>query len=321
MNQYRQGFNPNGGSGVLFPEGAPPGLPESGAVLNEMNRLAGRYGFVTLSEFGRSVMRKPLLYICIGSGPRRVLFSASHHANEWITTLVLLKFMNELFEKYRMNGTLYGFNARALVGRTTLCFAPLIDPDGVDLVLGTLSGGTYFEQAKRIAADYPAIPFPSGWKANIDGTDLNLQYPANWEKAREIKFAQGFTSPAPRDYVGPAPLSAPESRALADFTRRFSPDTILALHTQGEVIYWRFADFNPPGAYELGRKLSEASGYALSETPPVSDNAGYKDWFIQDFNRPGYTVEMGLGESPLPLSQFNSIYIAMGPLLAVAANG
>ena len=34
------------------------------------------------------------------------------------------------------------------------------------------------------------------------GVDLNLQFPAGWEQAKEIKFAQGFTSPAPRDYVG-----------------------------------------------------------------------------------------------------------------------
>ncbi|NLH02309.1 MAG: peptidase M14, partial [Clostridiales bacterium] len=121
--------------------------------------------------------------------------------------------------------------------------------------------------------------------------------------------------------VGSKPLSEPESSALAAFTRSISPDTIIALHTQGEVIYWKFANFDPPGARELGLKLAEASGYELSETPPVSDNAGYKDWFIQEYNRPGYTVEMGRGENPLPLSQFDEIYSDMAPLLAAAAAG
>ena len=321
MKQCRPCFNSNEKSKAVFSEGAPPGLPESGTVYTEMNRLAGKYGFVTLSEFGRSVMGKPLLYICAGSGSRRVFYSATHHANEWITTLVLLKFMDELFEKRRTNAKIGGFGAKDLLEKANLCFAPMIDPDGVDLVLGTLSSGKYFEQAKKIANSFPAIAFTSGWKANIEGTDLNLQYPANWEKAKQIKFAQGITGPAPRDYVGPAPLSAPESRALANFTRRIDPDGIIALHTQGNVIYWKFSDFEPKGAYELGRKLAGASGYELSETPPVSDNAGFKDWFIQDFNRPGYTVEMGLGESPLPLSQFESIYASMVSLLATAANG
>jgi g-D-glutamyl-meso-diaminopimelate peptidase len=54
--------------------------------------------------------------------------------------------------------------------------------------------------------------------------------------------------------------------------------------------------------------MSQASGYTLEITPEFSGYAGYKDWFIQDFNRPGYTIECGVGESPLPLSQFDKIY-------------
>lgn len=321
MKQCYPCFNSSEKSVMLFTQDEPPSLPYFDSVLSEMNRLAGKYGFVKLSEFGRSVMGKPLLYICVGSGSRQVFYSASHHANEWITTLILLKYMNELFEKSRTNGQIGGYNAKELLSKTTLCFAPLINPDGVDLVLGKLSSGKYYDSAKKIAENYPFIPFTSGWKANIEGIDLNLQYPANWEKAKQIKFEQGFVSPAPRDYVGSAPLSAPESRALADFTRKIKPDTIIAMHTQGNVIYWKFADYEPKGAYELGLKLAAASGYELSQTPPVSDNAGYKDWFIQDFNRPGYTVEMGFGQSPLPISQFDSIYSAMAPLLSTAASG
>ena len=49
-------------------------------------------------------------------------------------------------------------------------------------------------------------------------------------------------------------------------------------------------------------------GYLLAETPYNSSFAGYKDWFIQDFNKPGYTIEAGLGENPLPISQFEQIY-------------
>ena len=147
------------------------------------------------------------------------------------------------------------------------------------------------------------------WKLiNITGVDLNLQFPALWEKAKEIKYAQGFNKPAPRDFVGFGPLTEPESLAIYNFTLSHNFSLILSYHSQGEVIYWQFQDYNPPRSLEIGEKLSQASGYSLEETPFNSSFAGYKDWFIQNYNKPGYTIEVGIGENPLPISQFDEIY-------------
>ena len=85
------------------------------------------------------------------------------------------------------------------------------------------------------------------------------------------------------------------------------------------MIYWRFTDYEPAGAYEIGRAFSQLSGYALEDTPFVSGFAGYKDWFIQNYDRPGYTIEAGLGENPLPLSQFDRIYEANLPILTLGS--
>ena len=137
---------------------------------------------------------------------------------------------------------------------------------------------------------------------------MNLQFPAGWRQARKIKFEQGFTSPSPRDYVGQGPLVAPESLAIYNFTLAHNFRLIIAFHTQGRVIYWKFLNFNPPNSESLGMQFSNASGYALEDTPYASSFAGYKDWFIQNYNRPGYTIEVGLGDNPLPISQFDTIY-------------
>ena len=95
---------------------------------------------------------------------------------------------------------------------------------------------------------------------------------------------------------------------MYDYTLSLSPALILAYHTQGEVIYWKYKDLEPPRSREIGEKLSAASGYALESTPFASGFAGYKDWFIDAFDRPGYTIEAGQGINPLPLSQFDEIY-------------
>ncbi len=270
--------------------------------------IAARYPFVSQQEIGQSVLGRPLQCLSMGGGTNRVLYNAAHHANEWITVPLLLRFAEELAHAAAFGLPLGGTDARALLDGTALFLLPCVNPDGVDLVTGDISAGTVYESALEIAAAFPDISFPAGWKANISGTDLNLQYPAGWTEAREIKFAQGYTRPAPRDYVGNAPLSAPESRAVYDYTLSVSPALTLSYHTQGGVIYWQYLDFDPPGALEIAERFSAASGYLVEATPYVSGFAGYKDWFIQTYDRPGYTIEAGRGENPLPPGDFASIY-------------
>ena len=273
-----------------------------------VRRLAARYPFLHAGEIGRSVMGKPLWSLCLGSGENRVLYSAAHHANEWITTPLLLRFAEALAAAFAAGEKLAGYAAGEILDYATLSLIPAVDPDGIDLVTGELQQGDYYEAARRIAASRPELPFPRGWKANIRGVDLNLQYPAGWEQAREIKFAQGVRGPAPADYVGAAPLSAPESRALYEYTRRFSPDLVLAYHSQGRVIYWKYQNVEVPGAQRIAELFAAASGYAAEDTPYASGFAGYKDWFIRDFRRPGFTVEVGRGVNPLPIGDLEQIW-------------
>ena len=272
---------------------------------------------LTTTAFGR-----PIRTLVIGSGPRKVIYTAAHHANEWITTPVILKFGEELAEAARAGGSIFGTDAREILEKVTIYSVPMVDPDGVALVTGEIRPGELaYAQAERLAENYPEIPFPQGWKANLMGVDLNLNYPAGWLQARENKFAQGFTLPGPRDYVGRAPLDQPETKALAGYTEFLDPALVLAYHAQGEEIYWQFQDIPVPGAEELGRRLAQVSGYTLAQVPFASAFAGYKDWFIKYFRRPGYTVEVGQGVNPLPLSQFDSIYEKNLGILVAAALG
>ena len=287
-----------------------------------IREIVAAYPFCRSELLTSTAFQRPIRTLVIGTGPRKVIYSAAHHANEWITALVLLKFAEELARAIQEGGNLGGRDARVLSEAVTIYMVPMVDPDGVDLVTGAIQpGNIQYDLAQRLAQDYPAIPFPDGWKANLLGVDLNLNYPAGWLQAREIKFSQGFTRPGPRDYVGRSPLNQLETQALAGYTEVIDPDLVLAYHAQGEEIYWQFQDYEVPGARELGEQMAEASGYTLAEVPFNSSFAGYKDWFIQNFRRPGYTVEVGMGQNPLPISQFDEIYRDNLPILLIAAQG
>ena len=112
----------------------------------------------------------------------------------------------------------------------------------------------------------------------------------------------------PRDFVGYKPLTEPEALALYNFTLAHNFSLIISLHTQGQEIYWNFQNINPPMGFFIGKKFASSSGYLLTDVPYNSSFAGYKDWFIKKYNKPAYTIEAGIGNNPLPLSQFDKIY-------------
>lgn len=280
--------------------------------------IIARYPFVLRESAGKSIMGNDLSVVILGSGDTEVFFNASHHANEWITTPVVLKYTEDLAKASAYKSNIFNIDASALLQQKKLYIMPLVNPDGVDLVNGGISDEYFLNLTRQISNNYPSVPYPSGWKANIEGTDLNLNYPAGWIRAREIKFASGYVSPAPRDYVGETPLSAKESRAVYNYTLNHTFALTVSYHTQGNVIYWKYADYQPENSLEIANALANVSGYMLSLTPAESSWAGYKDWFISYFNLPGYTVEAGQGVNPIPISQFDTIYDANLPLMTTA---
>ncbi len=282
-------------------------------MMMNLNALKDKYPFLVIGSYGESVLGRSLPYVRLGNGPKQLFYSASMHANEWINSVVMMKFIEDYaiaVENKESNiDPILSDNIKKLYDETTIYIAPMLNPDGVDLVVGDLDrNSAAYRNAKTIANNFPNIPFPNGWKANILGVDLNLQFPANWILARENKFEQGYIRPAPRDFVGYGPLTEPESLAIYNFTLSNDFEIILAYHTQGEVIYWRYLNLEPPESKKIGEEFSRISGYQLDNVIDIGSYAGYRDWFIQDYRRPGYTIETGLGENPLPINQFEKIY-------------
>jgi g-D-glutamyl-meso-diaminopimelate peptidase len=273
-----------------------------------IDALLVRYPFIHCALIGRSHMGRPIYALEInggsnacGAAAKRFFFNAAHHANEWITALILLNYLEEHAEQMRGGGA-------------SFFFVPVVNPDGVSLLTGDITPGSEaYEYMQSLCR--PDDVFPDCWKANAAGVDLNSNYPAGWWEFKNSRDGEGFGDPGPRGYVGPYPLSEPESSAVAAYTRGMGFDATLSFHTQGEVVYWRYQNYRPPGAEELAEKISAASGYALENVPDESAHAGYKDWFIQEFNRPGFTIECGFGENPLPLSQFDRMYYDAGKIM------
>ncbi|HEY8499941.1 MAG TPA: M14 family metallopeptidase [Clostridia bacterium] len=273
----------------------------------DIEGLQARYPFIETGVAGRSVLGRNLYYIRLGSGPVEVHYNGAHHSLEWITSPLLMKFIENFCRAYAAGTSIRGYNISQIWNSSSIYIIPMVNPDGVNLVLeGLKPDNPYYNQL--LQWNDTGLPFSQVWQANIRGVDLNRNYPASWEEAKAQEPSLGITGPGPTRFGGPFPLSEPESQAMADFTRRHNFKLVIAYHTQGQVIYWLYKNIFVPRAQQIGEIFARASGYDLSATPYEAAYAGYKDWFIEEFTRPGYTIEAGLGRNPLPISQFDMIY-------------
>lgn len=268
------------------------------ALTADIQKLQEVYPFIKINTIGRTVLEKPIQEIRLGKGMKKVQFNASFHANEWITSGILMALLNHFLLSLTNVKPIRGLESMPLYNMVDLSIVPMVNPDGVDLVI---NGPTAAVREQVMDINRGSSDF-SGWKANIRGVDLNDQFPAKWEVEKERREKV----PSPRDYPGTAPLTEPESIAMANLARNNQFNRMLAFHTQGEEFYWGYEGLEPPESKRLAAEFARVSGYKAIQY--VDSYAGYKDWFIKEFRKPGFTIELGKGINPLPLSQFDEIF-------------
>ena len=71
-------------------------------------------------------------------------------------------------------------NIRRILSEYSLWVVPMVNPDGVELVLSGVAEEHPYREAS-IGLEWRILDFRN-WKANIRGVDLNDQFPAHWEE-------------------------------------------------------------------------------------------------------------------------------------------
>ncbi len=269
-----------------------------------IEKLCEKYGFIRKSIIGKSCAGNDIKALKIGRAKEYCLMAAAFHGSERITSNILLMFIENLCKAIATDGYISGLKARrALVGRGII-FVPCVNPDGCDIsLLGAKVLGTKAVHIARLCNnDF------THWNANLRGVDINHNFNADWYELRAKEKDAGIYCPGPTRFGGYRPESEPETVALTSLCRKCEIRHVVALHSQGEVIYWNYGEKTIPRSRRMAEIMATSSGYALDVPTSLASGGGFKDWFISEFSRPGFTVELGKGKNPLPIEETEKIY-------------
>ena len=274
-----------------------------------------RYSFLKVHNIGTSVLGKNIPLLSMGDGEKCVLYIGAHHGMEWITTILLLRFVNEYAECYRTGRHVYSLYLPYLFRQRRILVVPMLNPDGVDYALHGVQADNPL-QDRLLKMNGGSNDF-SHWQANGRGVDLNHNYDADFEEYRTYAAASGITEGCPSGYCGESAESEPETAYLCQYIRYVQGElgAILTLHTQGEEIYYSSRGITTPRSLPLARILSRLCSYTLSCPSNGAAFSGLLDWSIQKLQIPAFTLECGKGKNPLPQEQYFCIYAALRELL------
>lgn len=254
-------------------------------LLKEVD-LFNRHGVET-GVVGESELKQRIPYIFVGNkNGNYMIVQGAMHAREHLTALLVVCLAKHLVKNDNLPiaGGIY--------------FVPMTNPDGVRLCQEGV-GFVSKERKSNLLKINGGSDF-SLWKANADGVDLNVNFDAHWGEGAQNGYYKSACN-----YVGKAPFSAAETRALKEFTERIRPLITLSYHLKGEEIYWEFGQTSHRRFRDkrYAQAISKYTGYPLVTLR--GSVGGYKDWCIEKLKIPAYTIEVGNDkfEHPFPYSQ------------------
>ena len=272
-------------------------------MLEDVDYLANAYPeLIKPYSLGKSSEGREIIAFDLGKGSKKVVMCAAMHAREHIVTNFIMYMADSYALGYENSETRDNYNIRALLDNVTLTIIPMVNPDGINLVqhgYESTKDPEYVSGMKTNSYGY------KGWKANINGVDLNNNFDYLWHpKGSQPSYA---------GYGGPYAASEAETQVMRKFIDETDFDIFASLHTQGQVVYW----MDPNCDQSLKTKfkpLVDRICYETGFTEMPSDGtiglSGYMTDYIRGCKQKmAMTIELCpyIGPYPYPESDFDKV--------------
>lgn len=287
--------------------------PNYSSYIEKLMELKNTFPFIRIFPIGQSVLGRQIFAMSIGNTSKITLMAGAFHAQEWLTSTMLIRYFEDVCNAFSHKSELCNSSLNSSLSARGLLIVPMVNTDGVQIALNGVHTAMYLED--RVSAIQATSE--KSWQANANGVDINHNFDAGFAELKKLEIASGITSASPRQYGGNSPHSEPETRAMVSLLNLYDVETLYAFHSQGEEIFYEYGINTPAKSKYIAKIIADNSGYELVENAGLCSHGGYKDYFIERFSRPGFTIEIGKGENPLPITELESIYEKIKQALVV----
>ncbi|BFL47342.1 M14 family zinc carboxypeptidase [Lactonifactor longoviformis] len=262
-------------------------------LYDAMELLAAAYSdFLIFRNIGLSHDNRPIPMIRLGLGEQVLICTAGIHGRECVNPAVLVRMIEEYSEAYEKRTLLYDiYDVHKLCNTYSICFVPLVNPDGYETALQGFSGIRH--PVLRHSMRMKEIDW-SVWKYNARCVDINRNFPC-----------KSYVQQQPEDYPG----SENETKALIELFHSYETVAYLDFHSRGRLIYY-YRNAMPflynQKSFRLARQLQKICHYALGkkeeEFLSVISGGNSVNYYSETFQKPAITIETVPDEASFPLS-------------------
>lgn len=283
-------------------------------LMEYLNVISERYPFVGITGLGETIMGRTIPCITVGEGERSVLYVGGECATEWMTTVWLLRFLNEFCELYQNDGKAFHYSIKYLFSTRRIYILPMLNPDGIEYQIhGVPEDHILYD--RLLAMNGGSNDF-STWQANARGVDLSCNYSSGFTSHKAQEAERGISNGAPYGFGGQMPESEPEIGSLCNFIRYHQNiNAVVSLHTEGEKIFYTHGQKSAPRSQTVGSALSRVSGFHLVSPKENTENRGLTDWCIDELNIPAFSIACSKGAAPLGLGDWFRVYMRIREML------
>ncbi len=255
-----------------------------------MRELPRRYpGIVSCLTAGISHDERRIYMLRIGVGLKSLIVTGGIHGRESINATLLLRIAEEYCSAYRNRECLGDCDVYALLQQYSICFLPLVNPDGYEIARTGFSAihNPVFRQMCKMKR----IPYQE-WKANARCIDINRNFPC-----------KSYVQQNLLEY----PASENETKTLMRIFQDQDSVGYLDFHSRGKLIYYyRHAMTYPYNmrSQRLARYIQSLSHYTLGKREEEQDrlSGGNSVQFYSELTgQPALTIETGEENARFPM--------------------